>query len=127
MSSNYEVRERRRLLSNVVSHHEVLPRDETISPQDFLRGIRRAVISFIRRRLENKVHLVLVCEMERMNPVTGEVEETIMPSFRTVQEPVYNSTDLETMNERMTAKMLESFSAYLRNGSGCLRELLDWI
>ena len=100
MSSNYEVWERRRLLSNVVSHHEVLPRNETISPQDFLREIRRTVISFIGRRPENKVHLVLVCEMERMNPVTGEVEETVMPSFRTLQEPVYNSTDLETMYER---------------------------
>ena len=83
-----------------------------------LREIRRTVISFIGRRPENKVHLVLVSEMERMNPVTGEVEETVMPSFRTLQEPVYNSTDLETMYERMTAKMLESFSAYLRNGSG---------
>ena len=118
MSSNYEVRERRRLLSNAVSHHEVLPRDETISPQDFLGEIRRTVISFIRGRPENKVNLVLVCEMERIISVTGEVEETVMSSFRTLQEPVYNSTDLETMYERMTAKMLESFSEYLRNGSG---------
>ena len=43
--------------------------------------------------------------------VTGEV-------VRTLQEPVYNSTDLETMYERMAAKMLESFSTYLRNRSG---------
>ena len=102
----------------MVSHHEVHPRNETIFPQDFLREIRRTVISLIRGRPENKVHLVLVCEMERMNPVTGEVEETVMMSpFRTLQEPVYNSTDLETIYERMMAKMLESFSEYLRNGS----------
>ena len=118
MSSDYEVRERRRLLSNVVSHHGVLARNETISPQDFLREIRRTVISFIGRRPENKVHLVLVCEMERMNPVTGEIAETVESFFRTLQEPVYDSTDLETMYERMVAKMLETFSTYLRNGSG---------
>ena len=118
MSSDYEVRERRRLLSNVVSHHEILPRNETISPQDFLRQIRRTVISFMRGRPENKVHLVLVCEMERVDPATGEVVETVTSSFRTLQEPVYGSTDLEAVYERMTAKILESFSAYLRNGSG---------
>ena len=83
MSSDYEVRERRRLLSNVVSHHEVLPRNETISPQDFLREVRRTVISFLRGRPENKVHLVLVCEMVRMNPITGEVAETVTSAFRT--------------------------------------------
>ena len=115
---DYEVTPVRRLLSGAVSHHEVLPRNETISPQDFLREIRRPVISFMRERPENKVQLVLVCEMETANPVTGEVEETVMSSFRTLQEPVYDSTDLETMHERMTAKMLESFTAYLRNGSG---------
>ena len=38
--------------------------------------------------------------------------------FRTFQEPVYSSTDLEAMYERMVAKMLESFSAYLKKGSG---------
>ena len=118
MSSNYEVRERRRLLSNVVSHHKVLPWNETISSQDFLHEIRRTVISFIRGRPENKVHLVLVCEMERMDTVTREVVETVESSFRTPQELVYRSTDLETMYERMMAKILESFSTYLRNGSG---------
>ena len=56
--------------------------------------------------------------MERIDPVTGEVAETVESSFRTLQEPVYRSTNLETVYERMTAKMLESFSAYLRNGSG---------
>ena len=76
------------------------------------------MISSIRGRPENKVHLVLFCEMERIDPVTGEVAETVESSFRTLQEPVYRSTDLETVYERMTAKMLESFSAYLRNESG---------
>ena len=49
------------------------------------------------------------------------------PTFRTLQEPVYGSTDLETMYERMTAKMLESFSEYLNRGSGWMfRRVLRW-
>ena len=39
-------------------------------------------------------------------------------AFKSYQESVYDSTDLETMYERMVAKMLESFSAFLKNGSG---------
>ena len=117
MSSDYEVRERR-LRSNVVLHHEVLPRDETISPQDFLREIRRTVISFIRGRPQNKIHLVLVCEMVRTDSVTGRIVTAERSAFRSLQEPVYDSTDLEAMYEMVVAKILESFSAFLRNGSG---------
>lgn len=57
--------------------------------------------------------------MERTNPATGEVVETRESYFRTPQEPVYSSTDLDIMYESMSAKMLEAFSAYLKNGSGC--------
>ena len=117
MSLDYEVRERR-LLSNVVSHHEVLPWNETISPQDFLRDIRQTVISFIRGRPQNKIHLVLVCEMVRTDPVTGRIVTTERSAFRSLQEPVYDSTDLEAIYERVVAKILEWFSAFWRNGSG---------
>ena len=58
--------------------------------------------------------------MERVDSVTGEVVETAESFFRTLQEPVYRSTDLETMYERMKAKMLETFSAYLKTEvDGC--------
>ena len=117
-TSDYEVTLVRRLLSNVVSHHEVLPRNETISPQDFLREVRRTMISFIRERPQNKVHLVLVCEIVRTDPVTGRIVTTERSAFRSLQEPVYDSTDLEALYERVVAKILESFSAFLRNGSG---------
>ena len=76
------------------------------------------MISFIRGKPQNKIHLVLVCEMVRTDPITRNVTEVVTPTFRTLQEPVYGSTDLENMYERMTAKMLESFSEYLKRGSG---------
>ena len=118
MSSNYEVRERRRLLSNAVSYHEVLPRNETISPQDFLREVRQSVISFIRDNSKNKIQISLICEMMRTDPVTGNIVSVEQAAFDSKQEAVYDATDLEDLYERMVSKILESFSAYLRKGSG---------
>ena len=115
---DYEVTPVRRLLSNIVSDYEVLSHDETISPQDFLQDIGEVVMRFIDGKRGNKVYLVLVCNMERADLATGEINETDEAHFRTLQVPVYEATDLEGMYETMKAKMLESFSNYLRNGSG---------
>ena len=60
MSSGYRVVERRRLLNNAVSHHEIRPQDNTISPQDFLNEIRRTVIFFIREKPQNIIQLSLI-------------------------------------------------------------------
>ena len=56
--------------------------------------------------------------MVRTDPVTGRIVTVERSAFRSLQEPVYDSTDLEAMYERVVAKILESFSAFLRNGSG---------
>ena len=117
-TSDYEVTPVRRLLSDAVSHHEVLPRDETISPQNFLREVRRLVISFIRDNLENKIQISLICKMMRTDPVTWNIVSVEQAAFNSRQEAVYDATDLEDLYERMVSKILESFSAYLRKGSG---------
>ena len=56
--------------------------------------------------------------MVRTDPVTGRIVTAERSAFRSLQEPVYDSTDLEATHERVVAKILESFSAFLRNGSG---------
>ena len=73
MSSDYEYIPVRRLLNNVVSHHEILSRNEDISPQDFLREIRQTVISFMRDNSENKIRVSLICDMMRTDSGTGNV------------------------------------------------------
>ena len=95
MASNYKVTPVRRFLSNIVSHHEVLPRNDVISPRDFLNEIKPVVISFIREKQQNKIQLLLVCEMVRTDPVTGNMVTAERSAFRSPQEPVYDSTDLE--------------------------------
>ena len=63
--------------------------------------------------------------MERIDLATGEINETEEAYFRTLQVPVHGATDLGGMYETMKTKMLESFSNYLRNGSGWrLRKVL---
>ena len=122
---DYEVEPVRRLLSNIMSDYEILSHDETISPQDFLQDIGEVVMRFINGRRGYKVHLVLVCQMERADLATGTIDQTEEAYFRTQQVPVYRATDLEDIYENMKAKMLESFANYLRNGSGWrLRKVL---
>ena len=117
MSSGYRVVQRR-LLSNVVGHYEILPRNDIIFPQDFLNEIRATVIAFIRENAQNKIQISLICEMMKTDPVTGNITSVEKSAFNSRQRPVNDSTDLEDVYERMTAKILESFSNYLRNGSG---------
>ena len=56
--------------------------------------------------------------MMKTDPVTGNITAVEKSAFNSRQEPVYDSTDLEATYERMTAKMLESFLEFLKNGSG---------
>ena len=54
----------------------------------------------------------------RIDPATGIVTNEEQASFNSLQEPVYESTDLEEVKEKMTTKILEAFASYLKNGSG---------
>ena len=56
--------------------------------------------------------------MMRTDPATGNITNVDTVPFNSYQEFVYYSTDLEAMYEMMIAKMLESFSEFLKNGSG---------
>ena len=102
-------------------------RVETISPQDFLREVRRSVISFMRDNPESKIQISLICEMMRTDLATGNIVSVERAAFNSKQEAVYDATDLEDLYERMVSKILESFSAYLRKGSGwTLKGVVRW-
>ena len=60
--NRYNVTSVRRLLSNVVSDHEILSHDETISPQDFLRDIERPLLRFIDGKEATKFNLLLLAK-----------------------------------------------------------------
>ena len=53
--NGYDVVPAGRLLSNIVMNFDVLPHDDTISPQDFLEDIRSTVVQFIGEKTGHKV------------------------------------------------------------------------
>ena len=111
-------RERRRLLgNNVIGHHTINFIGNT-SPRDFLNYTRNAVIRFLRERPQNKVQINLICIMMRVDSTTGNITNEEQASFNSLQESIFESTDLEEVSERMMTKILEAFATYLKNGSG---------
>ena len=116
--NGYDVIPARRLLSNIVMNLDILSYDDTISPKDFLGDIRPTVVHFFGEKTGHKVMLTLRCIMDRVNVATGEIEQTDVAYFNTLQVPVYRATDLESMYDTMSAKMIEEFVKNLRNGSG---------
>ena len=117
--NGYDVMPAGRLLSNIVINFDVLPHNDTISPQDFLGDIRPTVVHFLGEKTGHKVMLTLSCIMDRVNVATSEIEQTDVAYFSTLQVPVYRATDLESMyDDTMSAKMIEGFVKYLKNGSG---------
>ena len=66
---------------------------------------------------QNKVRIDLVCTMIRTDPATGIVTNEEQASFNSLQEPVFEATNLEELYEKMTTKILELLASYLNNGS----------
>ena len=56
--------------------------------------------------------------MMRVDPATGKIIAEEEAYFNSALEITYESTDLNEVYERMITKILESFSTYLKNGSG---------
>ena len=111
-------REARRLLGkNVVNHYTINSIGNT-SPRDFLNYVKNTVLKFLDKNRQNKVRISLITTMMRADPATGIVTNEEEVSFNSLQKSIFASTDLENTFEKMTAKILESFATYLKNGSG---------
>ena len=76
------------------------------------------MIKFLNENRQNKVRIDLVCTMQKKNPTTGTVTNEEEASFNSLQESVFEATDLEKLYEKITTKILEAFASYLKNGSG---------
>ena len=56
--------------------------------------------------------------MQEIVLTTGNILDEEHVSFHSKQEIVFELTDLEDLYKKMFAKILESFSTYVKNGSG---------
>ena len=109
---------RGRLLGNNVMGQYTIHSKVYTSPRDFLNRTENVIIKFLKERPQNKVQLSLICVMIRVDPATGKIAAEEQAYFNSAIEIVYESTDLNEVYERMITKILESFSTYLKNGSG---------
>ena len=114
----------RRLLGNAIAHYEIQNQTST-SPTDFLNNVRDLVTVFFRDNPNNKFQLTVtfvVVTVDAQGTVVAE-EETGRSSK---QERVYSVTDVDEVYDRMKDKIIESFAAYMRNGSGWrLKEVVE--
>ena len=101
----------------MVAHFEIHNQVNT-SPTDFLQNVKDIVINFFRENQNNKIQIALVCDVVKVDAATGVVIAREQPVFNSNQESIFPATDLDNVFGRMTTKILESFSAYLKNGSG---------
>ena len=113
-----EIVPRGRLLGNNVLGQYTIHVKVSTSPRDFLDRAENAVTRFLGEHPRNKVQLSLVCIMVRFDPTTGNVIAEEPAHFNSAMEIVYEATDLQGVYERVKTKILESFSTYLKNGSG---------
>ena len=63
--------------------------------------------------------------MQKIDPATGNISVEESVPFHSKQESVFSSTNLEDLIESMKAKVLESFSTFLRNVSGCVLKSVE--
>ena len=113
-----EIVPRGRLLGNNVLGQYVIHSKVNTSPRDFLNRTENVIIKFLKEHSQNKVQLSLICVMIRVDPATGKIAAEEQAYFNSAIEIIYKSTDLNEVYERMRTKILESFSTYLKNGSG---------
>ena len=113
-----EIVPRGRLLGNNVLGQYTIHARVSTSPRDFLDRVENVAIKFLGDHPQNKVQLSLVCIMVRFDPSTGNVIAEEPAHFSSAMEIVFEATDLHATYERMKTKILESFSTYLKNGSG---------
>ena len=113
-----EIVPRERLLGNNVLGQYTIHAKVSTSPRDFLDRTENVVVKFLGDHPQNKAQLSLVCVMVRFDPTTGNVIAEEPAHFNSAMEIVFEATDLQGVYERMKTKILESFSTYLKNGSG---------
>ena len=88
------------------------------SPTDFLERMKETLIIFFKEKPQHKIQITLMCVMQKVYSSTGRILAEEHVPFHLKQESVSTSTDLEELFKTMKTKILESFSTYIKNGSG---------
>ena len=106
----------RRLLGGTIAHYEI-QNHANATPEDFLNVTRPLVTDFFLDNPNNKFQLTLTFVVVKVDS-TGNVVEEEETGLSSRQESVYPTTNVEKVYDRMKDKVIESFSNFMKNGSG---------
>ena len=92
---------------------------DDFDPPSYLRAAQPSVVGLIENNLNQgvKVKLVLQCDMERINPATGDVI-TAFPYFRSKLKVITQKDAITEAYMEMNDEVLENIASYQREGSG---------
>ena len=113
--------EGRRNHQNTVANYDVRNNQNT-SPTDFLAKVKSTMLNLFESHPNNKIQLGLICKVVRVDSSNGGVIDSETPAFSSNNEFIFPKSDLEDVCKKMTTKMIESFSMYLKKGSGWILE-----
>ena len=93
----------------------------------FLSNVQSYVIRVLKDNTTSKVNIVLTCIMERLNIPSGLVTTSEAP-FHSKTETVLESTDLSSLYQNASNKMLESMDSFQMRGSNWrFKSVLSWM
>ena len=98
---------------------------EEVDAASFLAASRPQVVSLLAGKRQTKVNLVRTCTMERVDIKTGEVT-TDEPHFRSMNEVILESTDLNDIFDSAKDKVLEAMASYqMRESNWRFRQVVN--
>ena len=92
---------------------------DDFDPLSFLGAVRPTVVRLIENNLNKglKVKLVLQCDMEKINPATGDAI-TASPHFRSKLKVIIQKDTIPNTYSEISDEILENIASYQREGSG---------
>ena len=113
--------EGRRTHKNTVANYKIRSNQNT-SPTDFLAKVKSSMSDFFESHSNNKIQLGFICEVVRVEPSGTNLIDSETPVFLSNNETIFPKTNLEDVYKKVTTKIIESFSMYLKKGNGWVLE-----
>ena len=102
-----------RIRSDIVSHHNLVNLDRTLSVLEFLDGVRDVVIGFISSKAPVKVQVILRCQFQEKD------DSSPIRNFRSTQHVVLELTNIELYDE-IVKQLVYAFDVHTGRDSGLL-------
>ena len=91
-SNNFKINETRSALKGLVKQFTIEGR-EGFDIESFMKAVKNTVVRNMEANRQHRVNFYLLCNMERVNPSTGDVERNVN-NFHNKSTPLLESTNV---------------------------------